>query len=93
VTADIAALVREGILLALLLAAPVLVAALLAGVFTGLVAAVTQVQEPAVGLLPRVAAVGAAIALFGPSVAHQLVAFVDRIWPLIAAAGTTPSGG
>jgi flagellar biosynthesis protein FliQ len=87
VTASLVALVREGLLLALLLAAPVLVAALIAGVITGLVGAFTQIQDPAVGLVPRVAAVGVAIVLFAPSIAHQLDAFASRVWPLVTAVG------
>lgn len=86
-TASLVALVREGLLLALLLAAPVLVAALIAGVITGLVGAFTQIQDPAVGLVPRVAAVGVAIVLFAPSIAHQLDAFASRVWPLVTAVG------
>jgi flagellar biosynthetic protein FliQ len=88
VTGQLAGLVREGMLLVLLLAAPLLVAALVAGVLAGLVGAVTQIQDPAIGLVPRVAAVGAAIVLFGPSIAHQLEAFSAKLWPLITAAGT-----
>jgi flagellar biosynthesis protein FliQ len=87
VTASLVALVREGFLLALLLAAPLLVAALLAGVITGLVGAFTQMQDPAIGLVPRVAAVGVAIVMFAPSIAHQLDAFASRLWPLITAVG------
>ncbi len=91
-TASLVALVREGVLLALLLAAPLLVAALIAGVITGLVGAITQVQDPSIGLVPRVAAVGAAIVLFAPSIAHQLEAFASRIWPMIAAIGAGGAG-
>jgi len=87
VTASLVALVREGFLLALLLAAPLLVAALLAGVITGLVGVFTQMQDPAIGLVPRVAAVGVAIVMFAPSIAHQLDAFASRLWPLITAVG------
>jgi flagellar biosynthesis protein FliQ len=87
VTQALVALVREGLLLALLLAAPLLVAALIAGVITGLVGAFTQIQDPAVGLVPRVAAVGIALVLFAPSIARQLDAFVSRIWPLVIAIG------
>jgi flagellar biosynthesis protein FliQ len=87
VTASLVALVREGLLLALLLAAPVLVAALVAGIVTGLIGAFTQVQDPAVGLVARVAAVGVALALFAPSIAGQLAAFATRLWPLVAALG------
>lgn len=87
-TASLAALVREGLLLALLLAAPLLVAALLAGVITGLLGAFTQLQDPAVGLVPRIAAVGIALVLFAPSIAAQLEAFAARLWPLVPAIGT-----
>ena len=86
--ANVVALLREGMLLVLLLAAPVLVAAVIAGILTGLVTVFTQLQDPAVALVPRVIAVGAAIALFAGPIAHQLVAFANRIWPLIATVGT-----
>jgi flagellar biosynthetic protein FliQ len=90
VTASVVAVLREGMLLVLLLAAPMLVAALVAGIVSGLLGAFTQIQDPAVSLVPRVAAVGAAIVVFAPSIAHQVVAFGDKLWPLITAAG---SGG
>ena len=86
-TQSLVAVVREGLLLALLLAAPLLVAALLAGIVTGLIGAITQIQDPAVGLVPRVAAVGVALVLFAPSIAHQLEAFANKLWPLVTAAG------
>ena len=89
-TASLAAIVREGLLLALLLAAPILVAALLAGILSGLAAAFTQIQDPAVALVPRVAAIGIALVLFAPSIAGQLEAFASRVWPLVIAAGTGP---
>lgn len=82
-TASLVGLLREGLLLALLLAAPVLVAALAAGILTGLLGAFTQIQDPAVGLVPRVAAVGAAVILFAPSIGRQLEVFASRIWPLV----------
>jgi type III secretion protein S len=85
VIGSLVALLREGMLLALLLAAPMLVAALVAGILSGLLAAFTQIQDPAVSLVLRVIGVGLAIVLFAPSIGHQLVAFANRIWPLIAA--------
>jgi flagellar biosynthesis protein FliQ len=93
VTASLVALLREGVLLALLLAAPLLVAALLAGVLTGLVGAFTQIQDPAFGLAPRVAAVGVALVVFAPSIGHQLDAFASRLWPLVAAVGGAGGAG
>lgn len=81
---SLVAVLREGFLLALLLVAPILVAAVLAGVLSGLLTVFTQIQDPAVSLVPRVVAVGAAIVLFAPSIGTQLVAFANRLWPLIA---------
>lgn len=86
-SAGIVALVREGMLLVLFLAAPLLVAALIAGIVSSLLAAFTQLHDPAVALVPRVAAVGAAVVLFAPSIARQLEAFALRLWPLIVAVG------
>jgi flagellar biosynthetic protein FliQ len=91
--ASVAGVVREGMLLVLLLAAPVLVAALIAGIVSGLLGAFTQIQDPAVSLVPRVAAVGAAIVIFAPAIAHQLVAFADKLWPLVVAAGSVSGTG
>lgn len=92
-TASVVGVLREGMLLVLLLAAPLLVAALIAGIVTGLLGAFTQIQDPAVSLVPRVAAVGAAIVIFAPSIAHQVVAFADKLWPLVTAAGTVTGAG
>lgn len=92
-TASIAVLVREAILLALLIAAPLLVAALIAGILTGLIGAFAQFQDPAVGTVARVAAVGVAIAMFAPSIAHQVVAFAGQMWPMIASIGISRGGG
>jgi flagellar biosynthesis protein FliQ len=86
-TASLVGVLREAVLLALLLAAPFLVASLVAGIATGLIGAFTQIQDPAVGLVPRVAAVGVAIVVFAPSIASQLDAFASRLWPLVAAIG------
>jgi len=88
VTQSLAGLLREGLLLALLLAAPLVVAALIAGILTGLVGAFTQIQDPSIGLAPRVAAVGGALVLFAPSIAHQLETFAGQVWPMITAVGT-----
>jgi flagellar biosynthetic protein FliQ len=87
VTEALLAIAREGLWLAILLAAPVLVASLLAGALTGLLGAVTQLQDPAVSLVPRIAAAAAAIAMFGPSVARQLVAFGGKVLALVPTLG------
>jgi flagellar biosynthesis protein FliQ len=92
VTASLLAVLGEALLLVLWLAAPLLVAALVAGILTGLVGACTQIQDPAVGLVPRVAAVGITLIVFAPSIAHQLDAFASRLWPLVVAVGAGTAG-
>ena len=87
-TPGLVGLVRDGVLLALLTAAPFLIGALVAGIVTGLIGAATQLDDPSIALVPRVVAVGLALVLFAPSIGHQLEAFANRIWPMIAAAGT-----
>jgi flagellar biosynthesis protein FliQ len=87
-TSSLVALVREAALLVLLLAAPLLVAALIAGIVTGLIGAFTQIQDPAIGMAPRVAAVGIALAMFAPSIAGQVDRFANRLWPLVVVVGT-----
>jgi len=86
---DLVGVVREGMLLVLWLAAPLLVAALIAGVLAGLLAAFTQLHDPAVALVPRVVAVGIAIVLFAPAIAHQLAELAAKLWPLITAIGAS----
>lgn len=80
---------RQALILSLWLAAPILVAALVASILTGLAAWMTQVQDPAVGLVPRVAAVAATLALFGPHIAHELVVFGTRLFTAIATVGAS----
>ena len=86
-TPALAGLLREGMLLVLLLAAPLLIAALLAGIVAGLLGAFTQIQDPAIGVALRVAAVGAALVMFAPSIGTQLQTFAAKLWPLITLAG------
>jgi len=81
-------LVREALLLTLLVSAPPLLAALLTGLLTGLLQAVTQVQDQALGAVPRIAAVLAALALAGPWMGVRLVRFAGEA--LALAAGVRP---
>ena len=87
-SAAILHLAREALVLALLLSAPPLLAALLSGLVTGLLQAVTQVQDPALGAVPRIAAVLATLAIAGPWIAGRLAAFAGEV--LALAAGARP---
>jgi flagellar biosynthesis protein FliQ len=87
VTSGLLALAREGLLLALALAAPLVIAALVASALTAIVGAVTQVRDPSLGMAPRVAAVALAVIAAAPFIAHQLVAFTARALALVAEVG------
>ena len=86
-TGALIGLCREGLLLALALAAPALAGALLAGIVSGLIGAVTQIQDPGVQLVPRVAGVAIALVIASPMIAKQLTAFALKIFALIPAVG------
>jgi type III secretion protein S len=87
-TATLLHLGREALLVALLLSAPPLLAALLVGLVTGLLQAVTQLQEHAIGAVPRIAAVIAALIVSGPWMGARLARFAAEV--LALAAGGVP---
>lgn len=76
---------RQGLWIAVMISAPMLAVALVAGVAVGLFQALTSVQEMTLTFVPKV---GAMLAVFWVSMTFMsgaLVAFfTDRIIPLIA---------
>lgn len=87
-TATVLHLGREALLLALLLSAPPLGAALLVGLVTGLLQAATQLQEHAIGAVPRIAAVSAALIVAAPWIGGRMARFAAEV--LALAAGGVP---
>jgi flagellar biosynthesis protein FliQ len=71
----ILSLVREALLVALLVSAVPLGAALLVGVTVGALQAATQIQDPAVGVVPRLCAVLGALAVAAPWMGARVVRF------------------
>ena len=74
---------KEGFYLAAACAAPVLAACLLVGVAVSFLQALTQVQDQSVSYVPKLAAVGAILALAGPSVIRQLAEFARAAFSAI----------
>jgi len=87
VTEALVGLLREGLLLALVLAGPALAGALVAGVIVGLLGAITQVHDPSVQLVPRIAGVAIALAIASPLIARQAVAFATHVLALLPSVG------
>jgi type III secretion HrpO family protein len=88
VTSTLLHLAREALVLSLLVSAPPLLAALLVGLVAGLLQAVTQVQDQALGAVPRIAAVLASLVLAGPWIGGRLARFAEAAFAL--AAGLPP---
>ncbi len=73
-------LLRHSLLLALLVASPMLVIGLVVGVLLSLLQAVTQIQEQTLTFIPKIAAmVGAAIVLM-PWISHQLIEYATAMF-------------
>ena len=66
---------REALLVALTVSAPPLAAALLVGLVSGALQAATQIQDHALGAVPRLVAVLAAVGLAAPWMAARVVRF------------------
>ncbi len=69
------ALGREALLLVAAVSAPPLAAALLVGLVSGVLQAATQVQEPSLTNVPRLAAVLLALACAGPWIGARVTRF------------------
>ncbi len=76
--------VRETLVTALLLAAPMLLAGLITGVTISLLQSVTQVQEMTLTFIPKILAVVIVLILFLPWMSNLLIGFADRTYAFIA---------
>ncbi|MGD8862397.1 MAG: flagellar biosynthetic protein FliQ [Myxococcales bacterium] len=84
---DLAALTArllDALSLTLLLSAPALIAAAALGLLSGVLQGATQVQDASLSFVPRLLAVALALALFGPGLAEQLLAFTGELWGSLA---------
>ena len=84
-TADILSLVKEAIVLALLLALPLLGAALVSAIFTVILQSMTKVSETAISIVPRIVAVMLTLVIAGPWMSARIAGFAERVWSLIQA--------
>ena len=76
---DVGALVRETMLVVLKLGGPPLLTGLVVGMGVSLLQAITQVHEPIVAFVPKVAAIGIALMLMGGFMLVTLTDFMSLI--------------
>jgi flagellar biosynthesis protein FliQ len=73
--AELVTLAEQALVLSLLVSLPVLVAAAAVGLLSAIFQAATQVQDAALGHLPKFVAVTIALALAGPWMGRQILGF------------------
>lgn len=71
---------REAISTILLVSAPVLGIALAVGLLVSIFQATTQIQEPALVFVPKIAAVFIALLLFGGWIMRLVISFTVNLW-------------
>jgi type III secretory pathway component EscS len=78
-------LVQEALVLVAVVVAPPVGAALTVGLLIGVVQAVTQVQDQALSLAFRIAAILGTLLLAGPWIFDRVARFAARVFDLVAA--------
>jgi flagellar biosynthetic protein FliQ len=76
-------LVSHALMMALLVAAPLLVTALVIGVLVSLVQALTQIQEQTLTFIPKLVAITVVLLLCLPWMVRQLVQYVVSAFDLL----------
>ncbi len=71
---------REALWLAVLLAGPMLGAALAVGLFIGVIQAATQIQEMTLSFIPKLLSLVGVLFLVGPWMLRLLVTFSERLF-------------
>jgi flagellar biosynthetic protein FliQ len=74
---------REGLLLAVILSAPVVLASLVVGLVVSVLQATTQIQEQTLSFAPKLVAVLLALGIAGPWMGAQLVRFTSALFQAV----------
>ena len=76
-------LTMDAITVAMKIALPMLMAGLVVGLVVSVFQAVTQIQEQTLAFIPKVVALVAVIAIFGPWMLGQLETYTTALWASI----------
>lgn len=77
--ADMIALARAAMMLLLVVAGPMLIAALVIGVLIGLIQALTQIQEMTLTFVPKLLGIGLVMLLSLPMIGQAMGAFMAEL--------------
>jgi flagellar biosynthetic protein FliQ len=75
-------LLRQTLMLALLVSAPVLAAGLVVGFVISLLQAVTQIQEQTISLIPKLVAMAACLVLLLPWMGQHVMEFARQVFAM-----------
>ena len=84
---DVAALLREAMIVTLKLGGPPLLAALSIGLVMSLLQAITQINEQTLAFLPKVVGIGVTLTLLGSFMLATLVAYTQSVFDRMVAVG------
>jgi flagellar biosynthesis protein FliQ len=76
-------LASQAMSLALKVAGPLLLVALIAGLVVSILQAVTQIQEQSLTLIPKIVGIAAVVVVLGPWMLGQLVAYTTALYTSI----------
>jgi flagellar biosynthetic protein FliQ len=79
----VVSLTMDAISVAMKVAVPMLLAGLVVGLVVSVFQAVTQIQEQTLAFIPKVVALVAIMALFGPWMLGQLETYTTALWASI----------
>ena len=85
--ADIAFLLRDGMMVLLKVGGPPLLVALVVGLLVALLQAVTQINEATLAFVPKVLALCAALMLLGPFMLSTLTGYTHILFDRLIAIG------
>lgn len=85
--ADIAALLRDTLVVMLKLAGPLLAVALVVGLVISMLQAVTQINEATLAFVPKLLTLGATLMLLGPFMFSTLSGFTRLLLDRLVAGG------
>lgn len=78
---------RQAVEMVLLLAAPMLLSAMVIGLFVSIFQAATQINEQTMTFVPKIVAVLASLLLFAPWMIRQMTTFTQQILTAISTVG------
>lgn len=84
---DIAAVLRDGMLVMLKLGGPLLAVALVVGLLVSLLQAITQINEATLAFVPKLLALAVALMLLGPFMSAALSSYARLLFDRMVAAG------